>query len=327
MLLSNPSDEQLCKIEEFVFNHPNGNFYQSTKAYQLFKEIENYQPLFFIAEENGKIKGSLLAFVIRDGKGIKKFLSRRCIIWGGPVTNDSNVTKSLLNELISVVKSRAIYTEFRNLFDINNDIKVFEEKGFNYQEWYNIILDVSTTDDAKKLLNKTRRWEINKSLKTGAEILQVSSIDELKLVYDILLDLYKTKVKKPLPSFNFFLKLFESPDTKIFSIKYDGQIVGGTICPIYKDKIYEWYECSINSIKDVYVSSLATYAPIEYANLNNIKYFDFMGAGSPKEDYGVRNFKAQFGGELFNYGRFLIVHKSLLYKIGKFGIKLLASVK
>ena len=46
-------------------------------------------------------------------------------------------------------------------------------------------------------------------------------------------------------------------------------------------------------------------------------------SGNTDEAYGVRDFKAKFGGEEVEYGRFLCVTKPLLYKIGEFGVKLL----
>ena len=48
-----------------------------------------------------------------------------------------------------------------------------------------------------------------------------------------------------------------------------------------------------------------------------------MGAGKPDEAYGVRDFKARFGGEQVEHGRFLYINKPLLYRVGKFGVKLL----
>jgi len=74
-------------------------------------------------------------------------------------------------------------------------------------------------------------------------------------------------------------------------------------------------------IKDIYPSVLATWAPIQYAANKGLKYFDFMGAGKPDEEYGVREFKSKFGGELVEFGRFERIHKPFLFKFGKFGLK------
>jgi lipid II:glycine glycyltransferase (peptidoglycan interpeptide bridge formation enzyme) len=48
-----------------------------------------------------------------------------------------------------------------------------------------------------------------------------------------------------------------------------------------------------------------------------------MGAGKPDEAYGVRDFKAKFGGKEVEHGRFLCVTKTLLYRIGKLGVAIL----
>ena len=48
-----------------------------------------------------------------------------------------------------------------------------------------------------------------------------------------------------------------------------------------------------------------------------------MGAGTPDVEYGVRDFKAEFGGEMVEHGRFRKIAKPILYKIGILGIKML----
>jgi lipid II:glycine glycyltransferase (peptidoglycan interpeptide bridge formation enzyme) len=52
-----------------------------------------------------------------------------------------------------------------------------------------------------------------------------------------------------------------------------------------------------------------------------------MGAGIPDRPYGVRDFKMEFGGEVVEYGRYLCIRKPVLYKIGKWGVKILKSGK
>ena len=108
-------------------------------------------------------------------------------------------------------------------------------------------------------------------------------------------------------------------------IDYKNTIIGGIVCPVLKNKtIYEWYVCGKDGkYENVYPGVLATWAAMQYANKNNIRVFDFMGAGKPGEDYGVREFKSKFGGELVEYGRYIYVSKPQLYKLGKLGVKVL----
>ena len=86
--------------------------------------------------------------------------------------------------------------------------------------------------------------------------------------------------------------------------------------------IYEWYIAGEDGkYPGIYPSVLATWAAMDYANKKSIPIFDFMGAGSPDNNYGVRTFKSKFGGELVEYGRFIRINKPLLYQLGKLGLK------
>ena len=75
---------------------------------------------------------------------------------------------------------------------------------------------------------------------------------------------------------------------------------------------------SLNGINEVFFLGVDYYVVVHGCNR-----FDMMGAGKPDEAYGVRDFKARFGGEQVEYGRFLYIRKSLLYWIGKLGVKFL----
>jgi lipid II:glycine glycyltransferase (peptidoglycan interpeptide bridge formation enzyme) len=116
---------------------------------------------------------------------------------------------------------------------------------------------------------------------------------------------------------------------KYFLIEYKKKIIGGIMCPITMGKaIYELYVCGLDGkYKDVYPSALATWAPIDYGLKNRLEYFDFMGAGKPDQNYGVREFKSKFGGTLVKYGRFERINNKPLYIAGKLGLKMLGVLK
>ena len=174
-------------------------------------------------------------------------------------------------------------------------------------------------------MSESRRRQIKKAIKSGVEIIEAQSQDDVIAYYEILKDLYINKVKTPLFPVEFFLSFFDNSFGKYLLVKYEGKIIGGIMCPILKARtIYEWFVCGLDEqYKNQYPSVMATYAAIEYANSNNISCFDFMGAGKPDEAYGVRDFKARFGGEMVEHGRYICVRKPLLYNIGKLGVKLL----
>ncbi len=328
MVLKELTSEQYNKIESFVTNHPNGNFFQSPAAYKLFQSAENHQPFVIIASENEELKG-ILTGVIFNEPGIKGFFSRRCIVWGGPIVNSDELAGLLIDELNNFVKSRAIYTEFRNLFDLSSVDDQFKKRGYEFEDRINYIVELESIEANTIKLNENRRRRIKKSIKSGAAIVNPNEISEVKEFYSILKKLYKEKVKKPLPSFDFFARFFEQKELgKYLFVKYEGKIIGGIMAPVFMDTIYEWYICGLdNEFKDQSPSVMATWAAIEYGINNGLKYFDFMGAGKPDDEYGVREFKSKFGGKEVRYGRYLRINNKLLYSLGKFGLKILSKIK
>ena len=174
-------------------------------------------------------------------------------------------------------------------------------------------------------MSEQRIRQVKKALKNGATICEAQSEQEIRDWYRILSQLYRTKVRTPLFSEEFFMQFYREGVGKYLLVKHQGKVIGGMMCPILDGKaIYEWFVCGLDEeYREQYPSVMATYAAIEYAKRNNLPLFDFMGAGKPDIPYGVRDFKMEFGGELVEYGRFLCVRKPLLYKIGEFGVSLL----
>jgi lipid II:glycine glycyltransferase (peptidoglycan interpeptide bridge formation enzyme) len=207
---------------------------------------------------------------------------------------------------------------------------LFCQYGFNYKPHFNYIVELNNAELVKKRTSESKLRQIKSSLKTGAIIVETSSLSELTEFYNILKKLYKEKVKKPLVEFEFFKKFYETPRLgKIFLIKKENKIIGGIVCPIFENKtIYEWYICGLDGHeKGLYPSVMATWAPIDYGLKNHIEKFDFMGAGSSDKDYGVREFKSKFGGILVENGRFLRINNQALYHLGQLGIKVLGKLK
>ena len=56
---------------------------------------------------------------------------------------------------------------------------------------------------------------------------------------------------------------------------------------------------------------------IAWGSANSFHIFDFGGAGKPDKNYGVREFKRQFGGKLVNPGRNKKIYSPIKMKIAE----------
>lgn len=314
---------------DLVKKSPVATWFQTQEAYGFYDSLSFLEAFALGVEDGGKLKGVVVGFVQKDGGKLKQYLSRRAIINGGPLLAD-DITDEELSLLLDALKSRlkrkAIYIETRNFNDYCRWRSVFEACGFVYETHYDIWVDTTDMDMVNEHLGKSRKRDIRVSLRDGATLVTVPTIEQVRSYYQILNDLYQTKVKTPLFPLEFFEKLYGLYSSAFLLVEYDGQIVGGTVCVGLRGKaLYEMFACGRDGVhKNIFPSELATFAGLQYAVGHGMPRFDMMGAGKPDDGgYGVRDFKLKFGGKLLELGRYQFVCNRLLFGIGKLGVKIL----
>lgn len=320
-----------------------GTWFQTPEAYGFYESLPSIFRPFVVAVKSkvvrGKreaLRGVCVGYITVEKNAVKQFLMRRAIIVGGPCLAD-NASSEEIEFLMSGVKElmseriigAPIYIETRNFNDYSRWKDAFASAGFSYVPHLNFHVDTLSMEVVDANLGKSRKRDIRTSLRDGAIVIEKPTLEQVRDYYAILEHLYKTRVKTPLFPFLFFEKLCEHKDGRFLLVALNNEIIGGTVCVEQEGKcLYEWFVCGRDGEwKSVFPSSLATYAGIKYAAEHNCPIFDMMGAGTPDEAYGVRDFKARFGGKEVEHGRFLCVTKPLLYKIGVLGVKIIKKLK
>ena len=318
ILTYNQIDRQ--QWSELVRTSETGTWFQSPEAYDFFASLpELMEPFVYAAGKSGELRAVCVGYVTKEPNPIKQFFTRRAIIIGGAVVarncakEDATV---LLNYICKDLKPKTIYIETRNFNDFGPWKEAFEASGFAYKPHLNFHVDPSVNN-----LSDNRKRQLKKS---DAIVTEATSESEIQEWNKVLSELYRTKVKTPLWPIDFFLEAYRQSIAKFLLVKHQGHIIGGSMVVADERTVYEWFECGLNAeYKDQYPSVMATYAGIQLAKQTGCTRYDMMGAGEPGVPYGVRDFKAEFGGQLVEHGRFLCVTKPLLYKIGTIAVKIL----
>lgn len=320
-----PSDQW----DSLVQDSPVSSWFQTREAYEFFNSLGFMEPVVFGVSSDEKLMCLIVGYLQGDGGWLKRRLSRRAIIVGGPLLSKQTTEEQLsimLAALRDNLHNRCVYIETRNLNDYTSWKSIFEKNGFSYQQHLNFHLDTTSRDIVNSNLSRTRKRHIHVGLRDGATLETASSVGDIDEFYNILKLLYQKKVRKPLPPPEFFHKLHQLDSAKILVVKYCNQVIGGMAYVCLEGKAgYEWYVCGRDDdFKGLYPSELATYAGIQKTVDKGCQYFDFMGAGKPGVEYGVRNFKALFGGTLVEHGRFLYICNPLIYNAGKQFLKIIS---
>lgn len=322
------SDIDPAVWQSLVDSSPYATWFQTPEAYAFYASVpEEMTPFAVGIDEDGQLMGVVVGYTTRETNPIKQLFTCRSIVIGGPLLDESisdNAVTALLCAVKRVTRS-SIYVETRNFHDYSRWRHIFEQCGFAYQAHLNFHVDTSSVEVVDKNLGKSRKRDIRTTIRDGVTPVLNPTIEQVRNYYAILKDLYTTKVKTPLFSWHFFEQLYHTAHGRFILTEYKGKIIGGTVCVVLPNKaVYEWFVCGVDGVYEhIFPSSYATYLGIRYAAENGCQIFDMMGAGKPEEAYGVRDFKARFGGEQVEHGRYLCICKPLLYWIGKLGVKLL----
>lgn len=331
-LLTDITDIDRAQWQTLIDRSSVSSVFQTPEMFVFYSNLRLYDVQVLAIEEEGSLKGLVLCLIQGEGGRLKRRLTARAIISGGPLLADDisdAALRMLIEATIQTMKHRSIYIETRNLNDYSRWRQSFEACGFQYVPHLNFHQDTSSVKAVDSHLNRTRKRHVRVGLRDGATLEQATTEAEVAEFYRILTHLYRHKVKKPLPTQEFFLQLAHQPMAKILTVNYQGHVIGGMAYIELPGKVgYEWYVCGMDdTYKNLYPSELATYAGLRCAVQSGCPRFDYMGAGKPGESYGVRDFKAQFGGTLVEHGRFLKVNNPLIYKAGCTVISLLNHLK
>lgn len=328
-VLTDSSIIDIKSWEAFVQNHPNGNVFQSPYYYFSCLKTPLYKPnIIAVSDEDDSILAILVFVLQKEDLGFLSTFSLRSIVYGGPLVKNGNpeLYDFCLRKYEEILKKRAVYTQFRNFSVLPENVQiVFKKNGFLYSDHLNIIQNVSIEiNEQWNQFSRSRKKGIKRAQNYGFQFSYSDSINQLDYFYRLLKDTY-TRIKLPIPDKSHFEELLNQNkhnNVKIFFINKDDTFIAGLFVLIYKETMYGYYMGSV-SRQDVLKEKpldFLFWEVFKWCKENHLSYFDWLGAGSPSKDYGVRDFKLQFGGEVVNLGRFQKHHKPLLMLISKLGL-------
>ena len=196
-----------CFLNDSSFATP----FQTPEYFDFYNSVPGLNAEVFAVEDSNELL-ALCIVTFQKEKGIKEYFSRRAIIYGGPLIAESEKGKIALDALLSAInlelKQKVIYAETRNFNDYSLYKECFLKNAWNYEPYINFHLDCTTEETAWKNLSTNRKRQIKKAINLGVKIEEAKDINEVNEFYKILNELYHSRVKRPLQSYNFFTLFF-----------------------------------------------------------------------------------------------------------------------
>ncbi|OGO11680.1 MAG: hypothetical protein A2Y53_05195 [Chloroflexi bacterium RBG_16_47_49] len=317
---------------EFVVQHPLGNIFHTPEMFQVFAHAKGHHPVLqATVDNNGEILALLVPVQITLMDGLLRILSTRAIAYGSVLCNADSQGKLALANLLSsytdTIKHQALFTELRNLTDLSDLQAIFEQTGFMYSDHLDYLINLNgTPEQVLQNIGARTRKHIRQGLRKGKVIVElIEERNQLDIWYGLVRKTYHN-ARVPLADRSLFDAAFDILYPKrmiqFWLARIGSNYVAASAELLYKKTIYGWYSGVDRGYNSDLPSEMLMWYILAWGSQNGYITYDFGGAGKPNEKYGVRDFKAKFGGRLVCYGRNIHIHSPLLFRLSTLGYQI-----
>ncbi|MEM5773448.1 MAG: GNAT family N-acetyltransferase [Anaerolineaceae bacterium] len=220
-------------------------------------------------------------------------------------------------------KTRGVlFTEMRNLISLDPIQSILQTAHFQYEEQLNYLIHLDRpVDEILQSMHKRTRHRIRLALKRReVAVTEIEDRSELALFYHLVSLSYQA-ARVPVADRSLFEAAFDvlRPKGMVkFLLAWVGdQCVAASAELLYKDVIFGWYNGVNRDSGSDSANYILRWYLWEWGANHGYRVFDFGGAGRTNQPYGVRDFKAKFGGEMVSYGRNIHIHRPVCLTICK----------
>jgi hypothetical protein len=315
--------------QAFIQDHSQANIFHSPEMFQVYQNTDGYDAQLWAAvDAAGQVLALMLPVQISLFSGPLQRITSRAVVFGSVLAVDEPAGEAALEKLLTAYARDTggayLFTELRNVSDIGRWQPALERNGFKYEEHLNYLIDLTQDEDAlfSKVSSRTRSY-IRKAIRQEEMVArEVTDRAELPVMYDLLHQTYQN-AQVPLSDISLFENAFDILRplgmARFVAIDLDGKPIAVSIDLLFKVRVYYWYGGMDRDYSRDHPNEFLRWSVIRRGKQEGYAIFDFGGAGRPDQVYGVRDFKAKFGGDLVGYGRNVYEHSPRLLRLSTLG--------
>ncbi len=299
--------------------------------FEVFSRTKGHHPdLWAAVQDDGEILALLPAVRVTLLNGPFRPLTTRAVAYGSILCAPNEQGKAALDLLLDVYNREAgeaaLFTEFRNLSDLGDLQPLLQQRGYQFEDHLNFLVDLTQPQDTIwRNISRRKREGINSTRKKGTRVEMANGRPELDIAYGLLQDVY-ARVQVPLADKSLFEAALDIlAPWGMFTVlmaRVGERYAGALLLLTYHGRVSYWYIGADRSLNSYSPSEALVWYAMQWGKENGYHTFDFGGGGRPDQPYGPREFKSRFGGAQVNHGRNVCVHAPARLKVSEVGYQL-----
>ncbi len=213
-----------------------------------------------------------------------------------PLVSNQDEYDRLMGYLLEFVKRNDMkYVEMKTGQEFQFDSEKFGQVNMNYRTH---ILNIDgDTDDIQSAFHKSQiQRAIKRARKSGLELVRGDSLEDVKILYDLYLNMRQRYGLLPQP-FSFFANMWryftEGNHVEILHAKHNGRMISSILLLQYKDTVFYEYGSTMPGMHIYSPSIFLLWESIKLSYKQGYKKFDF--GRTSIENRGLLEFKSRWG--------------------------------
>jgi lipid II:glycine glycyltransferase (peptidoglycan interpeptide bridge formation enzyme) len=312
----------------FVERHPDASVFHTPEMYEVFADARHHRPAVWAAVDAGDDVRALLTPVsITIIGGPIRALTTRAVAYAGPLVGPDRADPEPLDALLRAytrgAPRDAVFTEIRNVTDGGRLAPSLAAYGFRHEAHLNFLVDLDAgEDDIWARIAPAARRNIRKATRMGVTIEEATGPAAIETGYGVLREVYR-RIRVPPPDLSLFRAahriLGPLGRFQLLLARRGSEPIGVMTLLFHAGVVTYWYTGTLREQTALRVGDLLVWTAIEAGRSHGYRLLDLGGAGRPNEPYGVRDFKAKFGGTLVEHGRDIWTRAPLRMRVATTG--------
>lgn len=319
----------------FVQADPRGTIFCTPEMFQVWTHTRGHTPEIWAAVENDEILALLLPVQITLRAGFAERFTRRAVVYGDvlltPGARGQRGLECLLAAYTHTAAPRVLFTELRQHDPLAPSHTTLRSAGFVEHKYLNYVIDLQRpVEQIFNAIGAHTRKHIRRAQRAGRiQVMPVETREQLDDWYAVLRATY-ARARVPLPDASLFQAAFERLRPcglcQFWLARVDSAPAACSVELLYKRRMIGWYGGTDRTYRQFNPNELLTWHILEWGARHNFACYDFGGAGRVDTPYGVREFKAKFGGLLVSESRMRYVHSPRALALSELGYWLFGRV-
>lgn len=301
--------------DQFVLDHPNGTILHTSSMIRCKESTRHNFPFAQGAiDSQGQLCAILVASRVVTMSGIGAQIASRSIMYAEPLclNNDSGRegVRALINAHDLTMSTRTLFAEVRPVFECEAVDDTLLSCGYSKLGYLNYEMELcSCPTELFQRLGSKRRNNVRSAERKGVRVEEVTSQEGLADFYSLVCASY-SRSKLPVVDQSLFTaarNYLSDGQFRVFTAFYQGTPVASACFLAFKKRVICWYAGTMRLPGIPAMTTVFWQAMKEFA-MEGYELFDFAGGGWEGQDYGPGKFKARFGGNVTNHGRYRKVY-------------------